>query len=247
METTQYTSIKTFQWCTLLNLAALGNLAVLLFMSLIQGDTLALILGAIILVGLALLRFRSGLLGILVLGLLFADIMIWTVSGAVNNLLHGEGGLTLLLPSFLGIISLVGLTAAAGMVINRRSSQEGSSMAAMVAKIGLGLLLVAAAASFLMNITTQDLPPAEIVLRSKNMVFSNSELHSHSGEVTVRLANDDLWWHTFTIDELGIDLQVPMGAERSVTFDAPPGEYRYYCGIPGHEALGMIGILTIEE
>jgi uncharacterized cupredoxin-like copper-binding protein len=53
--------------------------------------------------------------------------------------------------------------------------------------------------------------------------------------------------HTFTIDELGVDLNVPMGAERSVTFNAPAGEYRFYCGIPGHETIGMYGILTVAE
>jgi plastocyanin len=248
METTTILTTRSFSWHTLLSLSALANLAVLLFMNLTNGDTLALVLTAITLAGLALTRFRRGLLGGLVLGLLFTDIMIWTLSGAVNNFLHGERGLALLLPSFLGVISLTGLVAALGMFITRRNPGQASQAAALVGGFGAGMLLIAAAASLFLRPDMTFLPQqVEILLGSKNMVYSTSEIQASAGEITVTLANEDLWWHTFTIDELGIDLNVPMKAERSVTFKAPPGEYRFYCGIPGHEALGMEGTLVVEE
>jgi hypothetical protein len=117
MEATNLAQVKSFHWRSLLDLAALANLAVLLFMGLAQSDTLALVLGTITIVGLALTRIRNGLLGVIILGLLFADIAGWTVSGAANNFLHREQGLTLLLPSFLGVISLTGLAAVAGSLI----------------------------------------------------------------------------------------------------------------------------------
>lgn len=53
-----------------------------------------------------------------------------------------------------------------------------------------------------------------------------------AGEVTVGLANQDLFWHTFTIEELGVDLPVPVGASLTVTFDASPGNYRFICPDP---------------
>lgn len=28
--------------------------------------------------------------------------------------------------------------------------------------------------------------------------------------------------------------------------DAPPGEYRFVCTIPGHVEVGMVGTLTVE-
>jgi hypothetical protein len=42
------------------------------------------------------------------------------------------------------------------------------------------------------------------------------------------LANHDLFWHNFTIDELGVDLIVPVGSEREAGFSAPPGTYTFY-------------------
>jgi plastocyanin len=248
METTNIIQVKPFHWRTLVAMAALLNLAVLLFMGLVQRDNLAITLAAITLAGFALSRFRSGLPGVLLLGLLFTDISIWTVSGAVNNFMHREQGWALLLPSFLGVISLTGLVASAGAVINRRKAHEGSRTAMMVGSASLGLLLLAAAASLLTSIPeSRDVQAAEVSLGSKNMEYSSHALLSSSGEITVNLANEDLWWHTFTIDELGVDLNVPMGVSRSVTFSAPPGEYRFYCAIPGHEAIGMHGVLTVEK
>jgi uncharacterized cupredoxin-like copper-binding protein len=38
-----------------------------------------------------------------------------------------------------------------------------------------------------------------------------------------------------------------MGANQQITFNAPPGTYRYYCNVPGHEDIGMHGTLTVKE
>jgi plastocyanin len=248
MEATNIAQVKSFHWRSLLGLAALANLAVLLFMGLAQNDTLALVLGTITIAGLTLTRFRNGLPGIIILGLLFADIAGWTVSGAANNFLHREQGLTLLLPSFLGVISLTGLAAVAGSLISWRKKQTGSGFAVLVGSAGLTLLFVVTLASlFVRGPALQDIQGTAIVLDSKSMLYSSSDLTASEGDITLTLANDDLWWHTFTIDELDVDLHVPMGAERSVTFSAPAGEYRFYCGIPGHEASGMHGTLRVTQ
>jgi plastocyanin len=248
MEAARQATVKVFQWRTLLNLAALANLAVLLFIGIGQQDNLALVLSGLTVLGLALTRLRSGLAGALLLGVLFADISFWTISGAVNNFIYREQGLALLLPSYLGIISLTGLLAAVGTAVKRSRTVQPSRLAPLLGGTALVLLVLVSAASIWMG-TASAAPgqESELALGSSSMLYSSSDLTARAGEITLRLGNDDLWWHTFTIDELDVDLQVPMRAERSVTFSAPPGEYRFYCSIPGHEALGMHGTLTVEK
>lgn len=53
-------------------------------------------------------------------------------------------------------------------------------------------------------------------------------------------------FHTFTVSDLGIDVEVDGGAsvDFSFTFDTP-GTYTLIC-IP-HEALGMVGTITVED
>jgi plastocyanin len=56
--------------------------------------------------------------------------------------------------------------------------------------------------------------------------------------------------HDFTVDELGIQEVLPSGSTEAVTItipeDAEPGEYVFYCSVPGHREAGMEGTLTIE-
>jgi len=70
-------------------------------------------------------------------------------------------------------------------------------------------------------------------------------LQASSGQVTVAVRNRDLFWHTFTIDALGVDVRAPVGQLRSATFEARPGTYSFYCRIPGHATLGMRGTVTV--
>jgi uncharacterized cupredoxin-like copper-binding protein len=39
---------------------------------------------------------------------------------------------------------------------------------------------------------------------------------------------------------------VGEGAESKVSADLKAGEYEYYCSVPGHEAGGMKGKLTVK-
>jgi len=80
---------------------------------------------------------------------------------------------------------------------------------------------------------------------AKDVRFSPRTLDARQGRITVRMANHDLFWHTFTIDKLDVDVRVPVGGARRVTFTAAPGTYEFYCAIPGHKRAGMHGTFTV--
>ena len=63
--------------------------------------------------------------------------------------------------------------------------------------------------------------------------------------VTVRLPNEGVTPHNFSIDELGIDVDIAPGATEETVINAPAGEYEYYCNVPGHKQAGMVGTLTV--
>jgi plastocyanin len=92
----------------------------------------------------------------------------------------------------------------------------------------------------------QTAPAGALVVETTNVAFVPETLQARGGEVTVALRNRDLFWHTFTIDALGVDLRSPVGRVRTATFEARPGRYSFYCAIPGHATLGMRGTLTVR-
>lgn len=65
-------------------------------------------------------------------------------------------------------------------------------------------------------------------------------------DVTVTIINNGEQLHTFTIDELDINVEIDPGATEEVTINAEAGEYVYYCTVPGHREAGQEGTMTVE-
>ena len=85
----------------------------------------------------------------------------------------------------------------------------------------------------------------DVRVEMRNTAFLEKTLTAQGGSISVAVANHDLFWHTFTIDALHVNVDAPIGANRRVTFDAAPGRYEFYCRVPGHRAAGMHGILIV--
>jgi plastocyanin len=235
-----------FTWRRLLVVAATIEVALLLGSAIILRDAEPAALAVGGLVGLGLLRLRRGTLGVVALALLFFDVAIWTVLETASNLGQHRDLLSLAIPAALAATGLAGLIAA-GAVASGRAARTtpwarnvgGAAIALVVLVLILGLVIGQSAGSAAQ--------PGSLALRTKDAKFSQTELSAPAGEITVSLSNGDLFWHTFTIDALGVNVPIPTGGERSVTFRAPPGTYTYYCAIPGHAALaGMRGTLTVR-
>ena len=61
------------------------------------------------------------------------------------------------------------------------------------------------------------------------------------------IPNDGAAPHNFSIDELGIDVDLAPGETQETVINAPAGEYEYYCNVPGHKEAGMVGTLIVTE
>lgn len=190
-------------------------------------------------------RFRNGRLGGAGLALASAITLFFMSTAAVTNIQAGSERASTLISSVLTAVALLGLIAALGFLARGGSSATTGPRIAVISSILvlIGLLVAGATTTS----AEAEAPSADILLLAKRVAFSDSEITAPAGEITVTLANDDLFWHTFTIDELDVDLRVPVGAELSVTFEAPPGTYEYICAIPGHAEVGMKGVLIVEQ
>jgi nitrite reductase (NO-forming) len=77
----------------------------------------------------------------------------------------------------------------------------------------------------------------------------NPRLTAHVGDtVTIRVTNTDPVMHDLTITEFGVTTGplIEAGQEASVTFTVTePGEYVYFCSVPGHQQIGMQGTLVV--
>jgi plastocyanin len=224
------------------------DVVVLTAVGLGRGDREALFIAALLLVAAGLSQRRRGRPGLVLLGLLFTDVAVFMLPAAVSNASAGEAIGGIVLPASLAATSLAGLVAAVAAAVGRRRGRTG----------GLGPIVVAAGAVVVVAITLAAVtvagPPRaavaagsqQLTLQAAGAAFSATSLAASPGRVTVSLANHDLFWHTFTIESIGVNLDVPVGGTRSVTFTATPGTYKFTCTVPGHEAAGMRGTLTVR-
>ncbi len=87
-----------------------------------------------------------------------------------------------------------------------------------------------------------------LIQAQDSLSWSVSDVTVKPGD-TIQVVNGGVLEHDFVIDELGINEALETGAAAvtiTIPEDAAPGEYTFYCSIPGHEAAGMVGTLTIE-
>jgi plastocyanin len=234
-------------WRRLAVVAALANIVVLLGYGVTRGDREALAFAAIMLVGLGLLRFGSGLLGLVVLAALFVNIEFWMFPAAQGNATYRVGLIDLLVPGSLVAFSLAGFIGAVGGVIHHRDQAAGRGAAGPTGVLAVVFVMVSLGLVWAMTKAGPEVAPQGAQeVQAINIAYDPKTLQAPGGKVTVALRNRDLFWHTFTIDRLGVEIRTPVGRLRTATFEARPGTYSFYCRLPGHAALGMRGTLTVR-
>jgi plastocyanin len=234
-------------WRRLAVVAALADAVVLFGYGLARGDREALGLAVVMLVGLGLLRVGNGLFGLLVLAALFVNIEFWMFPAANDNATYRVGPVDLLVPGLLVAFSLAGFIGAVAAIVHLHDPEAGRGAAGPTGILAVVFVLASLGLVWAMTTTApQAAPKGALEVQTVNVAFHPDSLQSTGGKVTVALHNRDLFWHTFTIDALHVDIRAPVGRLRAATFAARPGTYSYYCRIPGHAALGMRGTLTVR-
>lgn len=241
MKTVARDQVTGFGWRRLVRAAAVTDFLLLASTAVVLTDIEAGGFALATLVFIALLRFRKGTFALVLLGLLFADVTYWMASGAIDNLRHAEGFLETAVPAALAIASIAGLVGAVGALLRRGDgAARAVAVGAVVVLVGV---LVAGAVRMNGGAAAR---PGEIAIEARDVKFSDTTLEAPSGEIAIAVSNGDLFWHTFTIRELGVNVNLPVGADRRAVFDAAPGSYEFVCKIGPHARLGMRGTLTVR-
>ncbi len=140
------------------------------------------------------------------------------------------------------LAALVGIVAAIavirGLLDTAPAARSLATAAAVVFVLGSAFSIYATA-----TYDSASAQEGDVELVAKDVEFEDTSLEAEAGEVAVFVDNEDQTLHTFTIEELGVNLDIPATKSARVTFDAEPGEYEFFCE-PHKE--DMKGTLTVE-
>jgi mono/diheme cytochrome c family protein len=81
------------------------------------------------------------------------------------------------------------------------------------------------------------------------LAFTAKFAIAKTGAVTLVMANKASIQHDISIQGNGVNKQGPRvgkGGTSKVSASLKPGKYTFYCSVPGHEAGGMKGTLTVK-
>jgi plastocyanin len=85
---------------------------------------------------------------------------------------------------------------------------------------------------------------------SGNLAFTSDEATAKAGKVTVNFTNSSPVPHDVRIEGSdGKDIggtEVISESNESAAVNLKPGDYTFYCSVPGHRQAGMEGTLTVE-
>jgi plastocyanin len=79
--------------------------------------------------------------------------------------------------------------------------------------------------------------------------FDKTSLTAKAGKVTLEMENPSQLPHAIAIKGNGVDVDgktIGNGETSTASSNLKPGTYTFYCPVPGHEAAGMKGTLTVN-
>jgi plastocyanin len=189
------------------------------------------------------------------IGALMSSLVVAANSGPViYDLTHPEGFHAFVFIIVAISLAAVGTTAGISATVqNYRSGERRAprwlptSLVAL-ATLALGAILVGAIPRDAGAGVSPDVLAGLPAVTTPDFRFDQAEIKARVGEtVALRLDNTHTAPHSFDVDELNI--HVPMAAGKSglaLFKSAKAGTYTFYCGVPGHRQLGMVGTLIVE-
>ena len=192
------------------------------------------------LVGLVLL-VRPGGAGPTTIGVASVLFVIANIPYALDDLAHPDSFATFF-PAAVGVV--VGIAGGVGLMgFRRRWSVRTAARTGLVSAV---VLLLALGVGLYATLTVEDdsAQEGDLALATDGTSWVPDALQAtQPGDVAVFVQNQDPFRHTFAIDALDVEVELPADTDRRVTFTAEAGEYEFHCTVPGHE--GMTGTLTV--
>jgi plastocyanin len=221
---------RPFGWRTLLVLGTVTAIAGLLLPMLFQDvQTFVLAMAAPFVIGLVV-YWRWPRVGAVILGVVSIGTLVVTIPFAIEPLGHPEAA-----SDFVPLVALVvgALVAAIAAWPARREGTTGGGSRAptVLGGVAAAVIVIAAVASAVAASGVKDVAaePGDLEVTEQDIAFHPARVDADATTVAIHLTNRDATRHTFTIDELGVDVSIAPNSTARVTFDAGPGSYRFYC------------------
>ena len=174
-------------------------------------------------------------------GIVSALLLLANLPGLLGEIAHYDSAPSFVLTLASTLIALTAVVAGFGAFFGWPTTAVRPTLVAAAA-----IFVVGSAVSVVAFVTTESdvalVTDAQLV--AERVEFGPETLALTPGAAGIWVDNKDGVHHTFTVEALGVDVEIPALKSRRVDFDAAPGTYAFVCTVPGHES--MTGTLVVE-
>ncbi len=181
---------------------------------------------------------RAGPITVLVILLL---LFLLNLVSLIEDLAHPESALNFVAFGVIPLtLLLTGIIASIAVLTSRSDGAAPVVVyaAAIILVVGAVVGIIAA-----LGLEDDTAVAGDIQIVAEDVEFSPEALSAAGGSAGVLVDNKDPIRHTFTIEALNIEIELPANTARRVDVSAAPGIYEFKCTVPGHE--NMKGTLTL--
>jgi len=223
-------------WRLVARIAAFAWLAWAVILTIAIGglEPFVLITAAIPLISWGFTLWRPNRVTFTVFGALGLLVILLFLPTILEDVVHPESAFgfnTTTIPTLAALL-MIGTAVAAWTSLGDRSATRAWIGAAALFGIGLVVSVVAA-----LGLEDDETLAGDIPLVAESAEWSDASLSAASGAVAIFVENKDPVRHTFSIEELGLDVELPAGTDRRVEFTAAPGTYTFFCSVTGHDSM----------
>ena len=232
------------RWLPVQRIAAATVALVFVFFQVVVAEAfippLAVVMAAFTLALLASFRWqRGGAIAIGVLGALsflafIPDILRDMSRPASNYIFWGTG-----LAAIAVLVAAIG-----GIPIILRKNSALASRAVHVTAAVAVVVVFSVGMMARLTLDSHAAEPGDLIVAAENVYFVPGDIEADAGTIAFHVENRDRGHHDFTIDALGVQVQLPERSARRFVFDAPPGVYEITCTLPGHGR--MVATLVVN-
>lgn len=167
-------------------------------------------------------------------GILGGIALLGNMPAVISELARPESAPAFILTLYTTIAVIVVLVSGLGIFFGYTADPARALVLGVVAVFAVG---TAASVVVALNTPSDAAAATDIQVTAEKVEFDPEGLTAAAGTVGVWVDNRDGIHHTFTIEDLDVDLEIPALKAKRVEFEAPPGTYEVICTVPGHESM----------
>lgn len=225
---------------TWMKVARIGAIAMVVWsiaLSLLAGSFIppVVILGIMYLVFASLLRGERTRIGI-VLAVVTVLAVAANLGPILDSMAHPSSAPSFMLTHLSLVAALVGVVAGLGIFRGWATDFIGLFSGVAVVVLVAGVVVAAVSSAAAPNVEALE---GDIAVTARSIKFEPTEITLTGGSTGVWIDNQDGTHHTFTIEELGIEMDLVGLKSSRIDITADPGVYNVICTVSGHEDMTM--------